>query len=678
MENQTYLPISPRFASYFDSNENVIYSSNGNLLEKFEKNDNTLVFLEALKVLESGITIDKICKHPKGLIVTGDRRIVLFSIIEKKAIAKGKHFDHIIAVKTLNDETIAVLTARKKLNILKILEDGSFVDGKSFELNDECTIFTGILHGDSVEELEVFAGGILGSIHRHKPFEGAKVLSSYTGHEGMIFAMNICGNKLYTIGDDRSLRVYDIYSANELHVSYGHESRIRSLTVSSDERIFSAGDTICVWKWIDSSLKLVEKHEVGIGKIVHLNVIDQLLLASSMNGAMVAVQITAKRCQQFQIPALENLVVRAFIKTKEEDYFFVDDQKQLYFVSKNTVIETFIENKSIRFDSLRISNSGKYVAAASDNKVFLIEVATKKYCTISVEDVLGGEVFIEDQLFVIAKDGNGVVLSMKNNVFIKKAVYLSRGGLVKCGLAVDDLFIFGTAKGYIVAFHKNHLSNEEFSFKVSFKGEQVMDITVINSQLFVLTRDGKCSIYQKENNLYEVVDVFTTAEKPTAFLSIGDEHYIWGFRGAEFVFCPLRSPHPLAVYECGGGHRISDVYPVFDDKKNFIGIRYEHIVRGEFKIVEIDISHIQNVVGPYHQSNIYGIAMVNEGRSIVTAGIDTEIVLCSIDDGGRFCPKWRSTAHLSSIHSLDSVKLRNETEIVATCGGTSEIRLWKL
>uniref|UniRef100_A0A914XXD4 PI3K/PI4K catalytic domain-containing protein n=1 Tax=Panagrolaimus superbus TaxID=310955 RepID=A0A914XXD4_9BILA len=64
--------------------------------------------------------------------------------------------------------------------------------------------------------------------------------------------------------NDRSLRVYDIYSANELHVSYGHESRIRSLTVSSDERIFSAGDAICVWKWIDSSLKFVENDDSTI------------------------------------------------------------------------------------------------------------------------------------------------------------------------------------------------------------------------------------------------------------------------------------------------------------------------------------------------------------------------------------------------------------------------------
>uniref|UniRef100_A0AC34FHI2 Uncharacterized protein n=1 Tax=Panagrolaimus sp. ES5 TaxID=591445 RepID=A0AC34FHI2_9BILA len=670
MDNQKrFLPICPRFASYFDSNDNVIYSSNGNLLEKFEKKDNTLVFLEAFKVLDPGITIDKICKHPKGFIITGDRRIALFCTIEKKVLARGKHFDHIIAVKSLSDAMIVVLTARKKINILKILEDGSFVDAKNFELNDECTIFTGILYGDTVEELEVFAGGILGSIHRHKPFQGADVLSSYKGHEGMIFAMNICGNKLYTIGDDRSLRVYDINSANELHVVYGHESRIRSLTVTSDEKIFSAGDAICVWKWVDSSLKLVEKHEVGIGKIVHLNVIDKLLLASSMNGAMVTVQIKEKQCQQIEIPDLKNLVVRAFIKTLEGTYFFVNEQKHLYFVSTDTVAQKFIENRNIRFDSLRVSKSGKYIAAASDNKVFLIEAATKKYCTISVEDVIGGEVFIGDELFVIAKDGNGVALSMKNNVFIKKQIFFSRGGLVKCGLAVDDLILFGTAKGYFVAFHKNHLSKEAFHFKVSPKNEPVMDITVINSQLYVITRD---------DNVYQVVDVFTTIEKPTGFLLVGDEYYIWGFRASEFVFCPLRSPHPLAVYECGGGHRICDVFPVFDSKKNFIGIKYEYIVRGEFKIVAIDISHIQQVIGPFHQSNIYGIAMLNEGRSIVTAGIDTEILLCSINDDGRFSPKWRSTAHLSSIHSLDSVKLRNGIEIIATCGGTSEIRLWNV
>jgi hypothetical protein len=200
MKDQEFLPICSRFASYNDSLENAVYSSNGNSLEKFEKIDNTLLYKESFRVLESGITIDKICKHAKGLIVTGDHRIALFCINEKKVLARGKHFDHIIAVKSLKDGTIAILSARKKLHIFKLLEDGSFADVKCLELNQECTIFTGIIRGGSVNELEVFAGGILGSIHRHKPFEGADVLTSYEGHE-VSFKMDVFLHKLF-IGND--------------------------------------------------------------------------------------------------------------------------------------------------------------------------------------------------------------------------------------------------------------------------------------------------------------------------------------------------------------------------------------------------------------------------------------------------------------------------------------------
>jgi WD40 repeat protein len=494
----------------------------------------------------------------------------------------------------------------------------------------------------------------------------------------MIFEMDIFGNKLYSIGDDRSIRIFDIESAKELNVAYGHESRIRALKVLSDDRIFSAGDEICLWKWIGSSLKLIEKYEVGIGKIVHLNIFDNLLLASSMNGAMVTVQIKERLWEPIKIPAFEDYVIRAFIKILNGTYFFVDDQKHLYFTTKHTVIKRFIENQKIRFDSLRLSKSGKYAAAASDNKVFMIETSTKKYCTFVVEDVFGGEFFIDDELIVIAKNGKGIAFSMKDNVFIKKSTCVSRGLPIKCGLAVDNFYLFGTTKGYVIAYQKSDLLKEAFSFKVSAKSEPVTDISVISSQIYILTRDGKCSVCQKQNDKYEIIDSYTTAEKPTAFLSIENEHYIWGFRASEFIFIPLRYLNPLAVYECGGGHRISNVYPVFDEKKNFYGIRYEHIIRGEFKIVEMEISKIQNVVGPFHQSNIYGITMINEGHSIITAGIDTKILLCNIDTNGRFCPRWHSSAHLSSIHSLDSTKLRNGTEFVATCGGTSEIRIWKI
>ena len=226
----------------------------------------------------------------------------------------------------------------------------------------------------------------------------------------MVFDICRFENKLYSVADDRSLRAYDLETTDELGAVYGHESRIRSLTVAPDGRVFTAGDAVCTWKWFDSALELVEKHELSIGKIVHLNFVNGLLLATSMNGAFTAIEAKELQWSRIRIEALDKIVVRAFLKTVDGHYFIVDDHKQLLFVTKDGEIHHFIENQQIRFDSLRLSKSGKFVAAASDKTVFFIEADSRKYCTVGVEEVLGGEFFIDDTLFALTRTGKGVSL----------------------------------------------------------------------------------------------------------------------------------------------------------------------------------------------------------------------------------------------------------------------------
>ena len=83
---------------------------------------------------------------------------------------------------------------------------------------------------------------------------------------------------------------------------------------------------------------------------------------------------------------------------------------------------------------------------------------------------------------------------MEEGILTQEEFQLSQGFPIRCGIARDGIYIFGTSGGYVSGYLMSDLTDELFSIKVSSKGEPVMDLTVIDSKVFALTRDGKCAI----------------------------------------------------------------------------------------------------------------------------------------------------------------------------------------
>lgn len=64
-------------------------------------------------------------------------------------------------------------------------------------------------------------------------------------------------------------------------------------------------------------------------------------------------------------------------------------------------------------------------------------------------------------------------------------------------------------------------------------------------------------------------------------------------------------------------------------------------------------------------------------RSILTAGVDTEIQFHIVDDQGIARKKWTSSFHSSSVHSLFSLQTTKDEVFVSSCGGNSQLKIWK-
>uniref|UniRef100_A0AC34PZL5 Uncharacterized protein n=1 Tax=Panagrolaimus sp. JU765 TaxID=591449 RepID=A0AC34PZL5_9BILA len=220
-------PVNYRFIASTDKNRsNVFYSSNGCLLEQFQVENDEVCFLERWKIWEDGTAITGITNfdddHKTGcLLLTGENHFVLFDPNHGRIENKVRITDRIICCKKL--EFLYILTARKKLLIYDF-------DGEQFKFQEQMilgtksTIFSGSFVGDSFQDLVIYTGDIMGKIEVFKAGLNCPILT-ISKHEGMVFGICMFGNKIYSISDDRSLRVFDHDSGNEIGVFYGHETR---------------------------------------------------------------------------------------------------------------------------------------------------------------------------------------------------------------------------------------------------------------------------------------------------------------------------------------------------------------------------------------------------------------------------------------------------------------------
>jgi len=681
------LPVSYRHVVFVDPRDSKIYSSNGSHLERFRVEDSYLVFEKSWKVLQNGTPITGIFEFVEGskLVVFGEEELVLFNPESDKVEAKDVLSDRIIIAKPLDSGEICVVSGRKKLIFYKI-SASSFEMINEYSMGTKATIFSCDIVGRNLDDLVIYTGNVLGKIEvfNFSPSSPhlypALIISK---HDGMVFSICVHDDKIYSISDDRSIRAFNRISGEELTLCYGHETRPRSLTVSDDgKRIFTGGDSICIWKWNEKELLLAERREPAIGKIYSLKVVNDLLLASSVTGSLVALGIENKPFKKSILPELSDPIVRSFIKISKEEYFIVDTKKDLLYINESRR-EVVIKNQHLRSESLTTSESGKFLSVTNDWKIFIIEIETKRSCTIATENVLGGAVFAGDSLIAVSKTGQSLTIDISNGILSKKEWSMNLKHSILCAITFKSYFILGFSRGFLSIYTTDENPKEVFFTKISKRGDSVVDLCILDSRLLVLTRDGKCIIFNTDNfpnlTLSEITSTIPTPER-FLFDKFSDNRYIWGFKSVDFVICKIDSPNPLISLECGGGNRPHALDPVYSGDK-LIGFKFGFVKKGVLNVVEITLPFIQYVVGAYHKNSIFALAAVptsSEKLKILTAGIDTEIQLHEVDESGRAKRKWISSSHLSSVNSLSILEKPDENCLLASGGGNSEIKIWKI
>uniref|UniRef100_A0A1I7XVP1 WD_REPEATS_REGION domain-containing protein n=1 Tax=Heterorhabditis bacteriophora TaxID=37862 RepID=A0A1I7XVP1_HETBA len=188
------------------------------------------------------------------------------------------------------------------------------VDTNRFEI-DEITrvqsvhtavLLKALLIGDSWDKLITIVGTVFGDILIARPSTGSSILRRFRGHTGMIFGLMLSDDKLFSISDDRSLRVWNAFGIEdiqdgeivkdftELSCVYGHCARPFAICRDDGGALYTGGmdQTVCKWYLDGSSLVLLAKKPVSNGAIRSLYCKENNLYVGSENGGIICMDIS--------------------------------------------------------------------------------------------------------------------------------------------------------------------------------------------------------------------------------------------------------------------------------------------------------------------------------------------------------------------------------------------------
>uniref|UniRef100_A0A8R1IF81 N-terminal E2 ubiquitin-conjugating enzyme n=1 Tax=Caenorhabditis japonica TaxID=281687 RepID=A0A8R1IF81_CAEJA len=149
-----------------------------------------------------------------GIKCNIDKKVVTCAKYDQKykqlpgSMRLENHFpEKIIGCKLLEkDKKIVTVTSR---NTLTIRKSSNLKVEQTLQCNYFATSICSLILGETVEELQVFFGSVIGDLVDWKPLLEETPMQR-NGHKGMIFAIASCNSRLFTISDDRTIRMWSV------------------------------------------------------------------------------------------------------------------------------------------------------------------------------------------------------------------------------------------------------------------------------------------------------------------------------------------------------------------------------------------------------------------------------------------------------------------------------------
>ncbi|KAK0404635.1 hypothetical protein QR680_017549 [Steinernema hermaphroditum] len=710
--------IGPRLAIEHDRDADgmeYIYSGNGSTVDILIKRTGVWQIERSINVFADhsstvcGIVVlsDNENEGRKLLCCFGERDIALFA----RDSSTGESELPRTSIKSLKDWILGVRPIGIKSNKIAVVLRSNVVNTYEFRLIQEniltleelqsikcehsVALFSAVFTGNTFNTLRVLAGNTMGDIIFWKPSDNGKIERKISGHDGAIFALLEHKNVVYTISDDRSLKSWsledDCYNSDEF-TKYAHTARPFAITQSDKYGIITGGadGNVCLWAFeMGEGFGLRKMIAATKSVIRSLCIVGDTLLVGSGNGELCVIHLheTTFHSETMMSPKID---IRNFVKLLDGRTLFLNKNNE-FMEDKNGELIKISVQKAARFDTFKISPSGRWIAWNLEHDLCMFNVVTSALKKKKISSLTSLFWLHDDRLLVSTMDGSLALIDPDRNervmcfdikVNVKPGV--KTVPLPTSAFLHTNLLYVGFKTGYLHVYKMNR--TDSIAFVRAHGSEGIYDISAVNDKIISVGKNGKvCEWYLEEDRDGRMSLVSMNKRPvgsmgldwPSKILNINGRIMIAGFHNEDFVLMDLQEEYILCKYKCGGGKREWMCEAVMLPTGSF-EIRLRYILRGGIMTVMLRPFEKRTLVSGVHNGQITCIHTMAVRKAVppktlmITGGVDTEVVVSTLDLTGKHEVLYRYKT-LSSVWDIS----RYGTYVL-TVGGRSEMILWKI
>lgn len=574
---------------------------------------------------------------PESLLLDG--KVITCAKYDQKYAENTEHRieeefpEHIIGCKSFQiEKKVITVTSRNTLTIRK--SSNLQVESK-IQCDYFATSICSLIIGDSVESCHIFFGSVIGDLIDWRPNTEVKPIMR-KGHKGMIFSIVSDSKRIFTISDDRTIRMWSISERENGSICtvFGHTARPFAISVDSiNNKIYTGGieQTLFCWKYDESSITLIQKTPLSIGVIRKITQIDKSTLAiTSQNGDLLKLHVDKDNDSDSSV-------------LKDEVISFAHlDKRLIVLTSKNELIvyETDVMDRIIfRCSGMKHMYSSNESVVAWQHNVLVVITETSVHRVKLSMNIISTTCF---SCYVAIKSIDGCIqvydfFEAENIRCLKRFRPENPSMIPAVFTVVQGFLILGTTHGEL--YHSD-LTDEADESQLSltrrgsyeiFGGKEVTCIRPIKKTLSFMTL-GKTGIWSTMKFNGDKVEIlnsrsFSAASRmawPSKFIewNNGKELLIVGFYGTSLIV--WNSTTGLPVYEtyCGGGHRVWQLNQLSDNTFNFDFVRDSELCRQK-----IDFNSKEYLISTAHSSPI--VAASGSLNYLVTVSLDGHLSIAN-------------------------------------------------
>uniref|UniRef100_F1KS62 tRNA (34-2'-O)-methyltransferase regulator WDR6 n=1 Tax=Ascaris suum TaxID=6253 RepID=F1KS62_ASCSU len=642
-----------------------------------------------------------ICNHQQvgnSTVVYGEKSVAYIRG-EESRVPDGRVIeldDWIQTVTLLNDGSLAILFASNTVAVYEVNESIEedlicFNERRRIRCSHKANLLYSLLEGTTWRNLRAVVGTVFGEILIWHPSVGAQVSQRLIGHTGMIFGLLLRGLQLFSISDDRSLRMWSMETFTQLDEAYGHFARPLSICAAAYESVITGGQDgdLCVWNTSNRILSLTHRIHIGRGAIRALLFQRNKIVVGTEGGLKCAVKVASDLSPLRSVARLfHKRPIRSFVLLSMTSSFILDADGILSLI-RDKKADKVMECACIRHDSLLLSPCKQFITFCSHHTAFIIAVGdVSSVTTLDFPERITSMLWVGRRLLVACESGSLAICEVSKQMRLERKgiISLQRKEIPNVALEHNDKILIGTRKGSIIVLVNSEVVHVE---SYCHGKESVTDLTVFRSNLLSIGRDGKLGVWLVDSTRDGMLTLlrkrtpsfWIDMEWPCKFIrGFADSLLIAGFRGTNFVLIDYESGQGLCEVNCGGGHRIWQIAITDPRSDQDVCIdphsaRFEFISKGALIQMDLNLSTVDIISPNAHTSEISAVCSFNEaggGSVLVTGGFDTHLVVSRITPSGYFPVLFRTAAHTSSIYSLSALD-----NFLISAGGKSQLFIWQ-